>query len=189
MTGPTLNNVTLWTQRAGMGVLILLTLFGCALELRHRSKYGHFAAYGIHTDVVSENHDLGIPGVQTVYCMVLTNLTFFPAKFEAIKLPGGFIGSGYKYHDQLQKWDQKSGSWVTVMDTVAVSAGSGWDRPNITRTIWPGQSIYPIGWDAIAATEGVTSGDTVRIAVFNTFRPVAALPETPAYSPVFIVRP
>jgi hypothetical protein len=173
----------------GVIALFLVLLFCLKWEVRHKSRFGHFAGYGLHSDIISEDHDLAIPGVRTAYSLVLTNLTPLPTKLEVIKMPGGYSGYGYKYHYEIEKWDQRSNSWATVLDSVAISKGTAWAEPNASLTVWPGQSIYPIGWDALAATEGITEGDTLRIVVFNTFQTsgTAGKPNQ-IYSSSFVVR-
>lgn len=100
--------------------------------------------------------------------MKVTNLTFWPVRFEAVKLPGGFAGYGFEYHKAIQRWDKTAG-WVTYSDSTVLDRGTSWAKPNAFVTLWPGESIYPTGAEALAAKEGISEGDELRILIFPKF--------------------
>lgn len=166
--------------------LLSVVVLGVAWQFRHRHYFGHFADYGIHTDLLSANEDWGVPGVRTSYAMKVTNLSFRPVKFQAIKLPGGFAGYGFLYHEVIQRWDSKKG-WVTYSDSSVLNKGRPWTEPNASVTLWPGQSIYPTGVEALGAKEGMSEGDKLRILIFPKFEVSTAEQGEAIYSRPFRV--
>jgi hypothetical protein len=166
--------------------LVLAVLLGCTWELRHRRYLGHFVGYGIHTDMFCANEDWGVPGIRASYSMRVINLTLWPVKFQVIKLPGGFVGYGFEYHEVIQRWDNKTG-WVTFSDSTALEQGTPSSNPNATVTLWPGQSVYPTGVEALGAREGISEGDRLRILIFPKFAVSTAERGKAIYSQPFVV--
>jgi hypothetical protein len=145
--------------------ILLLLLVTAWIEVRHHSRFHDLVGYGWHVDLVERSADLGIPGIRTTYAVWLTNYTVCPQIFEGIKLPGGYVGSGVFYPDRIERWDASKHSWITVRQTLR----SEMPGSLVRKRIWPGQSIFASGWDAVAATDGIRKGDTVRIVVFSSF--------------------
>jgi hypothetical protein len=145
-------------------LLIALTIGG--LEVRHYIRFHDLCGYGWHADLLKRSVDIGIPGIKTEYALWLTNDSIRPQTFEGIQLPGGYVGSGVIYRDRIERWDAKQRSWVTIREAVR-SDMAGY--PLVTQRVWPGQSVLASGWDAIAAMDGISKGDSIRIVVLSSF--------------------
>lgn len=165
---------------------MLFVLAAGGLEVRHYVRFHDFAGYGWHVDVVARDADIGVPGVNKMYGLWLTNSTVRPRVFQGVLLPGGYIGSGVLYRDEIQKWDVNTRSWVTMTSTTK----NDWVAyEQVTTKIWPTQSVGVSGWDAIGGREGphgdrACKGDRVRWAVYSSFTELDA---TVLYSPVFTI--
>jgi len=168
-------------------VVVILAFFALA-ELVHLVRFGHFVRYGYDVDLVTENGDLGIPGVRTSYCLRVTNYTFSPLSIEGLQLPPGITDGEILYHTRIEKYDKRATSWLAVMDSVAVN-GASLANPNTIKRVLPGHSVYPDGCDAVAALDGIQKGDTVRVVAFTSYaKPEGAPGQLAFYSPAFTVK-
>ena len=171
--------------------LLLLAPFFCIVvwECGHRVRFGDFFTYGYHTDLVEDHSDIGVPRLRTAYCLRVTNYTFSPLKFEAIQTPDfGVFDGQVVFHDGIEKWDKETRSWQTVGDSLKADEPR-LGKPNTTKNVWPGRSIYPTGCYEIAGIEGIHKGDTVRIVAFTSFSEGKGTPgQIALYSPTFTVK-
>jgi hypothetical protein len=62
---------------------VLIILWECG----HYARFGHFFRYGYHVDLVLDHSDIAVPGVNTFYCLRVTNYTLRSLQFEGIQLP------------------------------------------------------------------------------------------------------
>ena len=122
-------------------------------EFRYRNRFGHFPSYGIQADFRHVNNQLGIPGVRTSYCLMVTNFTVLPTTFEVIRLPGGIVGTGLEPRFRIEKWRERTREWLILVDSAAPDR-SGLDHPNSVVRLWPGQSFCPAGCYALAPMDG-----------------------------------
>jgi hypothetical protein len=160
-------------QKAGV-VFVAVLCAGLFLhELSHFWRYGHFAPFGLHADVLitSSSEVLGVEGVAKIYHARLTNYGIFSSSVVvcAERVAGApEIGVNYI----VERWDSRSGNWRGVPE---------WDfggyhlfcRPvfevteehRVRRRLWPGQSVL-VGEGIPAQLGGFHVGDDGRFTIF-----------------------
>jgi hypothetical protein len=178
-----------WSRRRLILVMLVSPFLSISVwECMHRLGFGDFFSYGYHVDLVEDRSDVGVPRQQKAYCLRVGNYSLFPLKFEAIQTPNwGIFDREAIFHDQIEKWDDRSQRWVPVGDSSADPARSV--KPNSTKTVWPGQAIYPSGCYELASVDGINDGDIVRLAAFTLYlQPPGALGQRGFYSPPLTIR-
>jgi len=176
-----------WRLILTLVLAVPLVLFVLA-ECIHRIRFGDFFGYGHHVDLVQENGDLGIPGIRTLYCLRIANYTLSPITFEAIQMPRGIFDGDVIYHERIERYDDKTASWLTIKDSVSLMSGPTWAEPNKVVLVSPGRSIYG-SCNAVGALEAFRKGDTARLVAFTSYsKPEGAAGQLTFYSPAFTVR-
>jgi hypothetical protein len=181
------------TLKIGAAVAVLTLLLASVsllvLEGWHHARYGHFVGYGLHTDVVLGDSDVG---KGDMYYARAWNLSASTAEIEGCRLPGGIAGSGIMYHWDVQRFDVVRQQWNSLRGAnnwvPEPFGGYGNDaewkcKPEITR-IRP-LSTRTLGW---VYREWVTRGDAVRMAIHTSIE----LPpdgQRIIYTPIFSVEP
>jgi hypothetical protein len=159
-------------------------------ECSHHIGFGDFFDYGHHVDLVEDPSDLGVPRQEKTYCLRVGNYTLFPLKFEAIQTPElGTLDGQAIFHDEIEKWSGQTRRWVRVGDSSTFPDPARSVRPNSTKTVWPGQSIYPTGCYELASVDGINDGDMVRLAAFTLYlQPPGSPGQKGFYSPPLTIR-
>ncbi len=138
-------------------------------EVLHRRKYGHFVAYGIHTDVILGNSDVGM---NDTYWARLENFSFGPLELVGCVFPNDVIGepNSILFHWDVQKRAPNSTMWVSLRGAdnwVEVPFGGTSDdtpcRPTKVR-LMPFQSRI-VAW---VFDTWVTTGEPVRLAIHTS---------------------
>ncbi len=169
-----------------ISAVIVLLLVG-QREWRYRERFGHFASYGLHTDFWAFQRDIGVPGIQTSYCLTVSNFTFLPIRFEVIQLPGGIVGKEELARTKIEKWNYRTNAWELLVDSAAPDS-SILDYPKFTLRIWPGQSFHPAGCSALAALDELRKGDSIRVVALTSFTKPDGDPEQSIfYSPTLVL--
>jgi hypothetical protein len=150
----------------------LVLLAGVSLEIHHRWAYGHFAPFRLHVDALSMQSRIGIPGQTHLYWAQLTNFRPWPVLFAACDYVTDVLAPGTEYAYGVQRWDDSSGSWMTI----SVPDAEWFCRPaplskmsaDPTRHfIWPGQSVHVMDFEAVGARDEFRHGDLARFVVFR----------------------
>jgi len=179
-------------KRIGVALVALICLLTIAIgvaEIHHRFKFGHFVGYGINTDVVLGNSDVGN---SDMYYAWARNITFRPFPIEGCREAsdvGGRPDSVY-YHWDVQKLDHSNQRWISLdgADTwVPTAFGGSWRevpcRP--VKTLLQPLGLRRLAW---VFKDWVTTGEPVRMAIHSsaTVPPEA---QKVIYTELFIVRP
>jgi hypothetical protein len=177
-----------YLKRVALGLLVGCLGLLSVVEVRHGITYGHFVGYGWHVDVREGKLKYGRQNVHTVYQSSLTDFTIHTLTFEAMEFyPGLEFGMTYPYdrgyNELVQRWDPKTGTWVTVGDLMRSQPRA---HPNARIRVWPLRRIIGRIW-GIETWEGVKEGDTVRIAFLTLFKPEDAPGQHAFYSAPFVV--
>jgi len=168
-------------------IVIVPFLLFVLWECGHYARFGDFFTYGYHTDLVEDHSDIGVPRIHAAYCLRLTNYTVHPLQFEAIQLPGGYVGGGILYHHRLEKWNEQTHSWSIVIDS-AEAGTPPLRHANTIKSVLPGRSIYLTGCYEIATIESIHRGDTVRLVAFTSYsKPAGAPGQLVFYSVAFVI--
>ncbi|HEX5703770.1 MAG TPA: hypothetical protein VFX97_11265 [Pyrinomonadaceae bacterium] len=149
--------------------LIALVVFISAFELWHRSTAGHFVAYGAHTHLLRDPANIGIPGINSMYAVDVFNYGLLPISLKGCK-QGSDISPYYEivYRYQLERWDPSAADWKQI---ISLKASDCPKEALVSSTLWPGQSVRIVDWEATAATDGLRVGDNARFvahALFDT---------------------
>ena len=144
-----------------------LLVFISAFELWHRLAAGHFVSYGTHTHLLKEPQDIGIPGIKTGYAVDAFNYGFIPITIKGCK-EASDISPYYQivYRYQVEKWDSNGQAWKRIISLNPADCPA--DRL-VNSTLWPGQSLRIVDWEATAAREGFQIGDSARFVAYALF--------------------
>jgi hypothetical protein len=151
---------------AGVALLSL-----SAAEIYHRERFGHFVGYGLHTDVILGDSDVG---TKDMHYARLWNLSFEPFEIEGCISPSdvGGVPDSVAYRWDVQKRDSSNQWWVSLRGAntwVQKPFGGNWDEvgcsPVMTR-IRPFQS-RKVAW---VYKDWVTTGDPIRMAIQTSVR-------------------
>jgi hypothetical protein len=124
----------------------------------------------IRATIVETKADIGIPGISKMYEAKLTNFGIVPVKVTRCDYLDDAFSHGTMVAYAVQRWDEKSQQWRTV---VAANAAS-FCKPYplgivkgevVNRWLWPGSSLSG-GEEATAARDGFRRGDKARFVVF-----------------------
>lgn len=170
-----------------ISVVLGLLALGLA-EMSHHRKFGHFVGYGLHTDVILGNSDIGS---NDTYIAKLTNFAAKPFDIEGCVFPSDVVGvpDSVLYRWDVQKWDPSSRQWISLRgaDTwVQKPFGGYWSEEpcrSVITQIRPFQS-QTVAW---VYKDWVTTGDPVRMAIHTS----ATLPpegQQIVYTDTFIVK-
>lgn len=171
-----------------MGASIVLLASG-ATELYHHYRFGHFVGYGLHTDVILGNSDVG---TDDIYYARLWNLSFEPLEIEGCVWPSdvGGVPDSVTYRWDVQKHDSSSQRWVSLRGAntwVEKAFGGNWDEtgcsPAMTR-IRPFLS-RKVAW---VYKDWVTTGEPIRMAIQTSAR-VSPESQRIVYTDMFVVAP
>ncbi len=153
-----------------LGILAVLCL--AYFQVEHRYNYGHLFGYGVHVDAVSRYSYIGIPGQTHMYNARISNFTLLPVGFDTCDYVSDAMMRGTEYPYEVQRWDDHSNSWNTI---VAVKANT-FCRPEpldtiktdrVTRWIWPGTTVDVSSGEATGAREPFEKGNLARFVVFR----------------------
>jgi hypothetical protein len=157
----------------------ILVMLVCAVvvaiayfELGHRYNFGHFVAYGLHVDVLSEDVSIGIPGQKKMYKAELSNFSFWPVRLEACDYLTDAFGRGTEYPYAVQRWDSASSSWQTIVapngdDFCHPVPLSTIETHRTSRRLWPGMQVQVMEGEATGAREPFQKDDKARFIVFK----------------------
>ena len=184
-----------WINKTSIiGASVILLAVG-ATELYHRCRFGDFFGYGLHTDVILGNSDIGN---NDMYYARLWNVSFKPFQIEGCVSPSGDDGGvprSVVYRWDVQKREPSSQHWVSLRgaDTWVMSPfggswyGGSWLQDRClpaTTQIRPLQS-RKVAW---VYRDWVTNGDAIRIAIHTSVR-VAPENQRIIYTDLFVVAP
>ena len=169
--------------------IVVAILFATAsllvIESWHRTRYGHFIGYGLHTDVVLGNSDIG---TGDMYYARVWNLSASTIEIEGCRLPGGYAGSGILYQWDVQRFDATRQQWNSLRgaNNWVRHPFGGYDNerecPAEMTRIRP---LYKriVGW---VYRGWVSKGEAVRMAIHTS---VKRSPDSQRiiYTPIFIV--
>ena len=153
--------------RATGVVLIALILAVASFESFHKWRFGHFAGYGIHTDIITKSAGL----TQADFHFVrLLNLTFSTVDLEGCRMGGGYAGNGIFYDFDVQKWDAPNRRWLIFR------GADEWDTNSDLRSFSQICSraelthIRPLTSQIVAWTykDWITRPDPIRVVVYSS---------------------
>lgn len=156
-----------WLRAASLLLAAVLLGFIGLVEFHHRLTFGHFVPLTLHADYRVAKVDIGIPGISKMYGAHITNFGIFPRRIERCEFVTDAFASGVGIGYRLQRWDNASRRWDTVLD-----AASEYCHPYpldlikarlTSKLLWPGQSLST-GGEATGARDGF-EGQTIRFAV------------------------
>ena len=147
--------------------LVALVLLISGFELWHRWSTGHFVSYGIHSHVMKQSADIGIPGIQSMYAFDVFNYRFITITVRGCK-EGTDVSPYYEiiYRYQVEKWDSNVRAWTKIISLNSTDCPAD---QIVSRVLWPGQSVRIVEWEATAAREGFQSGDSARFVAYALF--------------------
>ena len=93
-------------------VVVTIAAALAAIEIKHRSQYGHFVPLALHADVTVTTVKNGARAVR-LYRAHLTNFAILPRRVERCESPVGALGPEFVEYS-LQKWDSKESKWEIV---------------------------------------------------------------------------
>jgi hypothetical protein len=172
--------------RTAVTVLLFLgTVSFCSAEIYHRLKFGHFASYGAHTDVILGNSDIAS---DDMYYAHLYNFSVLPLEIDgciAVHTDGSAV---VDYRWDVQKWDSSRSQWASLRGAntwVPKAFGGYWtaDKCHRVPTIVLPFTSKKVAW---VYKDWVTTGEPVRIALHTS---VTSPPESQRiiYTKTFIV--
>lgn len=152
----------------GLLVAVVVLALGGA-ELYHQIVFGHFVGWGIHTDVVLGNSDVG---TRDMYFAKLWNLSLTPFEIEgclfANDVPG--VPASVLYRWDVQKHGSSGDRWLSLhgADTWMPGPFEGvWREegcvPSVTRVLPLHRRT--VGW---VYKDWVTTGEPVRMAIHTS---------------------
>lgn len=156
-------------------LVCFLVLAWCALELVHVFRFGHFAPWDLHVDVIVRKADYGIPGISKVYEPRLSNFGIAPETVIVCRVKEDWDSPSYvmEVGNAIEKWDPKSKQWENILGDRDKSFGC----PNpAAKKMWPLQSLSG-GEVAVAGYDIFSIGDHARFVVFAHDR--KAIPTAP----------
>ena len=136
----------------------------------------------LHAEYTVETADIGIPGITKMYDARLINNGRAPVRIEICAFVDDVGGHGDAPAFSVQKYDQKSATWGTIVDASNERACHpyplGWVTAQLkTRWLWSGQSVS-MGEEATAA-RGFHKGESARFLLFTSFKRTKAAPGIP----------
>jgi hypothetical protein len=165
-------------KRALAATIVVVVLSSMAVsiayvEFAHLYNFGHLVQYGLHVDVLSEEVSIGIPGQKKMYRAELSNFTFWPTKLDACDCVTDAFGHGTEYPYAVQRWDNNSKSWQTIVEVTGeafcqVTPLSTIETHLRSKLLWPGMSVEVMEGEATGAREPFQKGDLARFMVFRT---------------------
>ena len=175
-----------WIKRALIFSFAICFLASVTVEILHHHRFGHFVGYGLHTDVLLANTDVG---TYDTYVARLWNLSLRTLEIEGCRLPGGYAGSGVLYRWDIQKWELSNKRWVSLRgaDTwVPVAFGSYGNEEDCRRELTYVRPLQTrrVGW---VYKGWVTTGEPIRMAIHTS---VAVPPDEQqiVYTDLFVVK-
>ena len=99
------------TRRISITLTLAIIALLVGAQAWHRYRFGHFLGYGLHTDVVIGDSDIG---TNDVYYARIWNLSASTVEIEGCRLPGGYAGEGVLYRWDVQKWDSSAQQWSNL---------------------------------------------------------------------------
>jgi len=168
-----------------MAGVVLLALSGA--EIYHHQRFGHFFGYGLHSDVILGNSDVG---ANDMYYAWLWNLSFEPFEIEGCDEPSdvGGVPDSVLYRWDVQKRDSLNQRWVSLRgadNRVQTPFGGNWNEdgcsPVMTR-IRPFQR-RKVAW---VYKDWVTTGEPIRMAIQTSAR-VPPESQRIVYTEMFVV--
>jgi len=149
---------------AASAVIVVLVALG--IEASHFRTWHHFVWFGVHTHILKESADIGIPGISNDYAATASNYTPFPIQLRGCKGPrdtSPYFEIIYRY--QVEKWESATGTWTKIM----VVPPSCPNEDLVTTTLRPGKTMQIVEWEATGARDGLHKGDLARFSVFTSF--------------------
>lgn len=99
-----------------------------------------------------------------LYVASISNGSKAALVIQAVRMPGGYVGSGVFFPCVIEQWDPQSKSWVSIRRTELKQFGS----PTVTeQELGPGSEREVCR--ALLPKEGATSGACVRFHVSSSF--------------------
>ena len=151
-------------------IVVIAAVSITVVEWRHHRTYGHFVSYGLHVDALSEDFSIAIPGQKRLYWAVLSNYSLSTVRLPGCRIPSDVLYPPVEYPYAVQRFDEASNSWQTVMDETE----NGWCAFRQTDAIGkaetylsPGSSVEVMGSEATGAREPFRKGDLARFVVFR----------------------
>ena len=163
-------------------------LFVGTAEIYHHWKYGRFVEYGLHTDVILGNSDIG---TDDMYYAVLWNWSFRPLEIEGCFQANDVVGEpdSVLYIWDVQKRDSLNQRWVSLRgaDTwlpTPFDDSKGQEHCGRVMT-----QIRPFHGKKVAWVykDWVTTGEPVRIAI-HTSASLPAQKQQIIYTDLFVVK-
>jgi hypothetical protein len=133
-------------------------------EVRHLLEFGHLGV-GPHVDVIRQEAYIGIPGVNGMYGLLLSNLTPVPLQLRGCAVPTD-LGPETMYRFQVERWNSESSEWEEIV-AIGPNACDGFEI--VSRAVWPGMSCQVVGWEATAARTAFEKGDLARFKLYGKF--------------------
>lgn len=155
------------------------------IEALHHKTWHHYFSYGIHTHLLRESVDIGIPGVSNDYAVTATNYTPLPILMRGCKGPSDvspFYEITYRY--QVEKWESTSGTWGKIMAIPPECP----EEDLVNKTLRPGETMEIVEPEATGARDGLHKGDLARFTIFASFNDSdAGSKQRLIISPVFVI--
>ena len=168
---------TIFNKKALVRNMFLTLVFAVCVaiayfEFGHKYNFGHFVAYGLHVDAISEEVSIGIPGQKKMYKAELSKFSFWPVGLQGCDYVTDAFGRGTAYPYAVQRWDIASSSWQTIVQANEDSFChpvplSTINAKLMTKRLWPGMSVDVMEGEATGATEPFQKGDYARFVVFR----------------------
>jgi hypothetical protein len=185
MIVPTSHRKKHWLRLSLAVSAVVLVVAVVGIESLHFRTWHHPVWFGVHTHILRESADIGIPGISNDYAVTASNCTLFPIQMRGCKEPrdtSPYYEILYRY--QVEKWEPASGTWAQIM-VVPPSCPS---EELVTTTLRPGNTMQVVEWEATGARDGFHKGDLARFSVFTSFNDGDDVPgQRLITSPAFII--
>jgi hypothetical protein len=149
-----------------VALVVTVALPLTALEVRHRSKYGHFFPLRLHADVTDFRGDIG-KGSAIFFDAHLTNFGLYPREIETCEFISDANAHQVSVAYRLERLDDRTQRWQTILDSTQNFCSpyplSIAQARLVRKTLWIGQTLST-GARTMDESD-ILNGNTMRFVI------------------------